>query len=94
MYSDADIGRAAAAFGLYLVLAVVALVVDRRALLVSALSYVLYAISTLVQAAGADAGGLIPVREMADSSGHFADWYRARGWPVAARKAKTHTCPR
>ena len=49
----ADIGRAAAAFGLYLVLAVVALVVDRRALLVSALSYVLYAISTLVQAAGA-----------------------------------------
>lgn len=49
----ADIGKAALAFGLYLVLAAVALVVDRRALLVSALSYVLYAISALVQAAGA-----------------------------------------
>lgn len=51
--SGADIRQAVLASGLYLVLAVVALVVDRRALLVSALSYVLYAISTLVQAAGA-----------------------------------------
>jgi len=27
---------------------------------------------------------------MADSSGDIAGWYRARGWPVAARKNKTH----
>jgi len=32
----------------------------------------------------------MPAREMADSSGRFAGWYRARGWPVAARKATTH----
>ena len=50
--SGADTGQAALAFVLYLMLAAVALVVDRRALLVSALSYVLFAISTLVQAAG------------------------------------------
>jgi hypothetical protein len=53
----ADIARAATAIGLYVALAAVALVVDRRALLVSALFYVLYAIFTLVRAAGAvDAG--------------------------------------
>jgi hypothetical protein len=51
--SGADPGRAAVAFALYLMLAAVALVVDRRALLVSALSYVLYAISALIQATGA-----------------------------------------
>jgi hypothetical protein len=51
--SGADPRRAAVAFALYLVLAAVALVVDRRALLVSALSYVLYAISALIQATGA-----------------------------------------
>lgn len=45
--------RAAAAVAVYLVLALVALVVDRRALLVSALFYVLYAISALLRAAGA-----------------------------------------
>lgn len=49
----ADTGRAALAFALYVALALVALVVDRRALLVSALSYVLYATSTLVAAVGA-----------------------------------------
>jgi len=49
----AEAGQAALAFGLYVILALVALVVDRRALLVSALSYVLYAISTLISAAGA-----------------------------------------
>lgn len=49
----ADLGRAFLAFALYLVLALVALVIDRRALLVSALLYVLYAISMLLRAAGA-----------------------------------------
>jgi hypothetical protein len=53
----ADLSRAATAIALYVALAAVALVVDRRALLVSSLFYVLYAISTLVRAAGAvDAG--------------------------------------
>lgn len=51
--SEASLGKAGIAVGLYVVLALVALVVDRRALLVSALFYVLYAISALLQAAGA-----------------------------------------
>jgi MFS family permease len=50
---DTNLGRAAAAVAVYAVLAIVALVVDRRALLVSALFYVLYAISALLKAAGA-----------------------------------------
>ncbi len=50
---QAGLGRAGVAVGLYAALAVVALVVDRRALLVSALFYVLYAISALFKAAGA-----------------------------------------
>lgn len=48
----AEIGRAIAAISLYVVLALIALAVDRRALLVSALAYVLYAITTLVSSAG------------------------------------------
>ena len=44
--------RAVAAVGLYGVLTLVGLVVDRRALLVSALFYVLYAISALLRSAG------------------------------------------
>jgi len=51
--SGASLDRAAVAFALYLGLAFVALVVDRRALLVSALFYVLYALSTLIRATGA-----------------------------------------
>jgi hypothetical protein len=42
--------RAAAAVGIYVVLALVAILIDRRAVLVSALSYVLYAISALFRA--------------------------------------------
>jgi len=48
----ADLGAAFVAVAIYLCLAVVALIIDRRALLVSALFYVLYAISTLFRAAG------------------------------------------
>lgn len=51
--SGASLDRAGVAFALYLGLAVVALAVDRRALLVSALFYVLYALSTLIRATGA-----------------------------------------
>lgn len=46
------LGAAAIAVGIYLGLACIALAIDRRALLVSALAYVLYAIATLFQAAG------------------------------------------
>jgi len=49
----ARLGQAGLAVGLYALLAIVALVVDRRALLVSALFYVVYAMSSLFQAAGA-----------------------------------------
>jgi hypothetical protein len=51
-HDRAHLGGAVVAVGLYAALALVALVVDRRALLVSALFYVLYAISTLINAAG------------------------------------------
>jgi hypothetical protein len=50
--NEADTTRAAAAIGIYLVLALVALAVDRRALLVSALFYVVYAMAALFKAAG------------------------------------------
>jgi len=46
------IGRACAGMGIYVVLAAVAVAIDRRALLVSALIYVMYAMSTLLRAAG------------------------------------------
>jgi len=48
----AEIDRAVMAVAIYLLLALVALLVDRRALLVSALFYVLYAMSALFKAAG------------------------------------------
>lgn len=50
--NDAGLGRAAAVVAIYIGLAVVALTIDRRALLVSGLSYVLYATSSLLRAAG------------------------------------------
>jgi hypothetical protein len=37
--------------------------------------------------------GIIPVSRKADSSGLSADWYRAPGWPAAARQTKTHADP-
>lgn len=51
--SDAPLAAAAAAVAVYLLLALVALAVDRRALLVSALAYLLYAVSDLIGAVGA-----------------------------------------
>jgi hypothetical protein len=44
--------RAVIAIGIYLVLGLVALLVDRRALLVSALGYVMFALSTVLKASG------------------------------------------
>jgi len=49
---ETDVGRAGAAVAIYLALALVGLAVDRRALLVSALAYALYATATLFRAAG------------------------------------------
>ncbi|WP_303980157.1 hypothetical protein [Dongia mobilis] len=46
-------GRAAVVVALYIVMALVSLAVDRRAMLVSALTYVLYAISALFESFGA-----------------------------------------
>ena len=55
---EANSGRAIAAIVLYLALTVVALAIDRRAVLVSALLYVLYAIVTLLRADGEMGGSL------------------------------------
>ncbi len=77
---DGAASTAAGAFALYVVLAWVALVVDRRALLVSALAYVLYAISTLVAAAGA-AGVTFSLTALLVGSGLLllsAFWHAAR----------------
>jgi hypothetical protein len=51
--ADVSIGKALIVLALYLVFAFVALAVDRRALLVSSLAYVLYAMYSLFQSAGA-----------------------------------------
>lgn len=51
LQGNASAGHAAIAVALYLGLALVALAVDRRALLISALVYVLYAIATLLKGA-------------------------------------------
>ncbi len=50
--ADTGISRALAAIGIYIVLALVALLVDRRALLVSALFYVIYALAHVFHQAG------------------------------------------
>ncbi len=50
---DASIGSAIAVVVLYLVMAVLALAIDRRAILVSALAYVLWAINMLFRESGA-----------------------------------------
>lgn len=50
---DASVGGAVAVVLLYVLLALVALTIDRRALLVSALAYVLWAINALFQQSGA-----------------------------------------
>ena len=47
-----DAARALAAVAIYLLLAIFAIAIDRRAVLVSALSYVLYAVNALLLAAG------------------------------------------
>ena len=52
MQGGASLGGAASVIGIYAVLTVVALLIDRRALLVSALIYVLYAMVTVLRTVG------------------------------------------
>lgn len=52
LQGGSDAGDAAIAMGLYALLAVVALLADRRALLVSALGYVIYALAHVLRTAG------------------------------------------
>lgn len=55
---DGDLGPATAfvVVAIYIMLGVIALMIDRRALMVSALAYVLYAISTLLRSGGLETG--------------------------------------
>lgn len=59
-YGDLDLLKAAAVLALYVAFACVALAIDRRALLVSSLAYVLYALYALFTQAGAvELGGAL-----------------------------------
>jgi hypothetical protein len=53
LHGSADPVRAGLVVLLYLIIGLIALAIDRRALMVSALAYVLYAISSLIEQAGA-----------------------------------------
>jgi hypothetical protein len=53
MKGDPTVGEASQVIVAFVLLAVVALVIDRRAMLVSCLIYLAYAAGTLIQAAGA-----------------------------------------
>jgi len=82
---SAEATAAAIAIATYVALAAVALAVDRRALLVSALVYVFYAISTLFQAAGTP-GATWALSALVIGSGLLllsAFWQRARQ-PIVA----------
>lgn len=83
---SAGMGRAAIGVALYLGLAVVALVVDRRALLISALVYVLYAIATLLKGATAlsDSFGLTALVLGSALLLLSASWHRVRALLVRA----------
>ncbi|MCL2790339.1 MAG: hypothetical protein FWD79_06805 [Desulfobulbus sp.] len=52
LHGETAIGQAMAVIALYIAMAVIALCIDRRALMVSALAYVLYAFSTLLKQHG------------------------------------------
>ena len=73
-------GEASIAVGLYMALAVVALLVDRRALLVSALGYVIYALAQVLRHAGTQAESLAMTALIAGCALLLlsAFWHRAR----------------
>ncbi len=78
-------GDAAIAVGLYAVLAVVALLVDRRALLVSALGYVIYALAHVLHTAGSEAESLAATALIAGCALLLlsAFWHRVRAGLLA-----------
>lgn len=87
VFGAASIGPAKAAliFGLYLLLAILALIIDRRAMLVSALAYVVYALSTLFKEYGAFDSSLA-LTALFVGSGLLllsALWHRARALALA-----------
>jgi hypothetical protein len=57
---DSSTGQSALVVGIFLVLGVVALIVDRRAILVSSLSYLAYAAGTLISASGLASSSYAP----------------------------------
>jgi hypothetical protein len=72
--------RAVIAIGIYLVLGLIALLVDRRALLVSALGYVMFALSTVLKASGVIGQDLTYTALVAGAALLLlsAFWHRAR----------------
>ena len=83
--NETDTARAGAAIAIYLVLALVALAVDRRALLVSALFYVVYAMAALFRAAGTLSASLALTALVIGSALLLlsALWHRARAGVLA-----------
>lgn len=84
---NATAAHAAIAVVLYLALALVALAVDRRALLISALVYVLYAIATLLKGTVDESFGLTALVLGSGLLLLSASWHRARGAVVGVLPA-------
>jgi hypothetical protein len=81
---EAGIGSAAVVMLLYVVMALIALVIDRRALMVSALVYVLAAISTVLEKFGA-VGVNVALTALLIGSALLmlsAFWHISRAWTV------------
>ncbi|MDE2240273.1 MAG: hypothetical protein KGJ73_10170 [Rhodospirillales bacterium] len=80
-----DAARAAIAVAVYAVLAVLALLVDRRALLVSALGYVIYALAHVLRTSGTQAEGLAVTALIAGCALLLlsAFWHRVRAMLLA-----------
>ena len=78
--NNPDESHAFIAIGIYLVLGLVALLVDRRALLVSALGYVMFAVSTVLKASGVIGQDLTYTALVAGAALLLlsAFWHRAR----------------
>ncbi len=91
---EANAGRALVAVAIYFLLALVALAIDRRALLVSALFYVLYAMSVLFRLAGSPATSFALTALVIGSALLLlsAFWHRARavvvGWLPGTIRAR------
>ena len=89
-------GDAAIAVGVYAMLAAVALLVDRRALLVSALGYVIYALAHVLRNAGSEAGSLAVTALIAGCALLLlsAFWQRVRAGLLALLPARlAHRLP-